>query len=111
MGKSVLRKVVVDVREFMSPLPAVLHQQALDVIPVTLEVGPPAPPHDNSHRSIFLFACDQQPAPWFLHSVLGDGIARASEKDLCRGSNTTTRPRLLRRCRERLHQADSIRLN
>lgn len=45
VGKSVLRKVVVDVREFMSSLPAVLHQQALDVIPVTLEVlsTPPCP--------------------------------------------------------------------
>lgn len=38
-SRTVLRKVVVDVREFMSPLPAVLHQQGLDVIPVTLEVG------------------------------------------------------------------------
>ena len=38
MGKTILRKVVVDVREFMSTLPAVLHQQGLDIIPTTLEV-------------------------------------------------------------------------
>ena len=37
MGRTVLRKVVVDVREFMSSLPAVLHQQGLEIIPVTLE--------------------------------------------------------------------------
>lgn len=35
------RKIVVDVREFMSSLPAVLHQQYMEVIPVTLEVGTP----------------------------------------------------------------------
>eukprot|EP00884_Botryococcus_braunii_P016193 jgi/Botrbrau1/3257/Bobra.174_1s0029.1 len=33
------RRVVVDMREFMSALPAVLHQQGLLVTPVTLEVG------------------------------------------------------------------------
>lgn len=32
------RKLVVDVREFMSALPCVLHQQGMDVVPVTLEV-------------------------------------------------------------------------
>lgn len=32
-------RVVVDVREFMSQLPAVLHSRGLDVAPVTLEVG------------------------------------------------------------------------
>ena len=32
------RRIVVDVREFMSPLPCVLHQQSMDVVPVTLEV-------------------------------------------------------------------------
>lgn len=32
-------KVIVDVREFMSPLPAVLHAKGLHVIPLTLEVG------------------------------------------------------------------------
>ena len=40
MGKAILRKVVVDVREFMSTLPAVLHQQGLDITPTTLEVLP-----------------------------------------------------------------------
>ena len=33
------RRVVVDVREFMSMLPAVLHQRGLSIVPVTLEVG------------------------------------------------------------------------
>lgn len=32
-------KVIVDVREFMSPLPAVLHAKGLQVVPLTLEVG------------------------------------------------------------------------
>lgn len=32
-------KIIVDVREFMSPLPAVLHAQGFTVIPLTLEVG------------------------------------------------------------------------
>ena len=32
------RRIVVDMREFMSPLPCVLHQQTMDVVPVTLEV-------------------------------------------------------------------------
>lgn len=32
------RRLVVDVREFMSHLPAVLHQQGMELIPVTLEV-------------------------------------------------------------------------
>jgi DNA excision repair protein ERCC-4 len=32
-------KVIVDVREFMSPLPAVLHAKGLEVVPLTLEVG------------------------------------------------------------------------
>ena len=31
-------RIVVDVREFMSHLPAVLHQQGFEVVPVTLEV-------------------------------------------------------------------------
>ncbi|KAK9857610.1 hypothetical protein WJX84_003319 [Apatococcus fuscideae] len=31
--------IVIDVREFMGSLPAVLHQQGLQVVPVTLEVG------------------------------------------------------------------------
>jgi DNA excision repair protein ERCC-4 len=31
--------VIVDVREFMSPLPAVLHMRGFTVVPVTLEVG------------------------------------------------------------------------
>lgn len=35
------RRLVVDVREFMSHLPAVLHQQGMELIPVTLEVMPP----------------------------------------------------------------------
>lgn len=34
------RKLVVDIREFMSSLPSVLHQQHMEVIPVTLEVWP-----------------------------------------------------------------------
>ena len=38
-SKAVMSKLVVDVREFMSPLPAVLHQQGLEVIPVTLEAS------------------------------------------------------------------------
>ncbi|KXZ54474.1 hypothetical protein GPECTOR_4g539 [Gonium pectorale] len=33
------RRLVVDVREFMSGLPAVLHQKGFELLPVTLEVG------------------------------------------------------------------------
>ena len=32
------KRLIVDMREFMSHLPAVLHQQGLDIVPVTLEV-------------------------------------------------------------------------
>jgi len=32
------RKIVVDMREFGSPLPCVLHQQTMDIVPRTLEV-------------------------------------------------------------------------
>lgn len=32
------RRLVIDVREFMSSLPSVLHQQGLQIVPVTLEV-------------------------------------------------------------------------
>ncbi|GAB4818898.1 hypothetical protein N2152v2_005944 [Parachlorella kessleri] len=38
-GKPVPKRIVVDVREFMSSLPAVLHQQGLELVPLTLEVG------------------------------------------------------------------------
>ncbi|KAL4433054.1 hypothetical protein ABPG77_006481 [Micractinium sp. CCAP 211/92] len=38
-GRPLPKRVVVDVREFMSSLPAVLHQQGLEVVPLTLEVG------------------------------------------------------------------------
>jgi hypothetical protein len=31
-------RIVVDVREFMSHLPGVLHQQGFEIVPVTLEV-------------------------------------------------------------------------
>ena len=33
------RRLVIDVREFMSSLPSVLHQQGLQIVPVTLEVS------------------------------------------------------------------------
>lgn len=33
------KKVIIDVREFMSSLPAVLHSKGLELIPLTLEVG------------------------------------------------------------------------
>lgn len=53
------RRIVVDVREFMSNLPAVLHQQGLELVPVTLEVSPapppsprPAPPPSPSLRKL-----------------------------------------------------------
>lgn len=36
--KTAPRRLVVDVREFMSSLPCVLYQQGLDLAPVTLEV-------------------------------------------------------------------------
>ena len=36
------RRIVVDMREFMSPLPCVLHQQTMDIVPRTLEVSPPS---------------------------------------------------------------------
>ena len=32
------KRVVVDVREFMSSLPSILYQQGLDLVPLTLEV-------------------------------------------------------------------------
>lgn len=32
------KRLVIDVREFMSSLPSVLHQQGLQIVPVTLEV-------------------------------------------------------------------------
>ena len=32
------KRIVIDVREFMGSLPAVLHQQGLEIVPVTLEV-------------------------------------------------------------------------
>ena len=38
-SKPIARRLVIDVREFMSSLPAVLHQQGLQIVPVTLEVG------------------------------------------------------------------------
>lgn len=38
-GRLPPRRCIVDVREFMSHLPAVLHQQGLEIVPVTLEVG------------------------------------------------------------------------
>ena len=42
-GRSIVRarphRLVVDMREFMSTLPAVLHQQGMDITPITLEVG------------------------------------------------------------------------
>lgn len=34
------RRVVVDMREFMSCLPAALHQRGFELVPVTLEVRP-----------------------------------------------------------------------
>ncbi|GFH27489.1 DNA repair endonuclease UVH1, partial [Haematococcus lacustris] len=38
-AKAQPRKVVVDMREFMSSLPAVLHQQGFELVPLTIEVG------------------------------------------------------------------------
>ena len=38
--KPVAKRLVIDVREFMSSLPSVLHQQGLQIVPVTLEVLP-----------------------------------------------------------------------
>ena len=38
--KPLPRRLAVDVREFMSSLPAVLYQQGLDIVPLTLEVSP-----------------------------------------------------------------------
>lgn len=37
--KPVAKRLVIDVREFMSSLPSVLHQQGLQIVPVTLEVS------------------------------------------------------------------------
>lgn len=37
-SKPVAKRLVIDVREFMSSLPSVLHQQGLQIVPVTLEV-------------------------------------------------------------------------
>lgn len=37
--RPVPKRLVVDVREFMSSLPSVLHQQGLQIVPVTLEVS------------------------------------------------------------------------
>ena len=38
--KPMPKRLVIDVREFMSSLPSVLHQQGLQIVPVTLEVSP-----------------------------------------------------------------------
>lgn len=38
-NKPLPKRVITDIREFMSNLPAVLHQQGFEVVPVTLEVG------------------------------------------------------------------------
>ena len=38
--KPIPKRLVIDVREFMSSLPSVLHQQGLQIVPVTLEVSP-----------------------------------------------------------------------
>ncbi len=40
--KPMPKRLVIDVREFMSSLPSVLHQQGLQIVPVTLEVSPTA---------------------------------------------------------------------
>lgn len=37
--KPMPKRLVIDVREFMSSLPSILHQQGLQIVPVTLEVG------------------------------------------------------------------------
>ncbi|GLI60024.1 hypothetical protein VaNZ11_002089, partial [Volvox africanus] len=39
LGPTSPKRLVVDVREFMSSLPAVLHQKGFELLPVTLEVG------------------------------------------------------------------------
>ena len=39
-SRPVPKKLVIEVREFMSSLPSVLHQQGLHIVPVTLEVPP-----------------------------------------------------------------------
>lgn len=39
MVLSIVFQVIVDIREFMSSLPNVLHQKGMRIIPVTLEVG------------------------------------------------------------------------
>ena len=41
-------RLVVDVREFMSPLPSVLHLQGLQIVPVTLEA---CPGHIRRHQT------------------------------------------------------------
>jgi hypothetical protein len=38
VAKPAPTRIVVDMREFMSSLPAVLHQQGFEIVPVTLEV-------------------------------------------------------------------------
>ena len=59
------RRIVVDVREFMSPLPCVLHQQSMDVVPVTLEV------------------CLLYTALWYGEHVMVQGRAWGSEGEAC----------------------------
>lgn len=39
LSQSIVVQVIVDMREFMSSLPNVLHQKGMRIIPVTLEVG------------------------------------------------------------------------
>lgn len=59
------RRVVVDVREFMSHLPAVLHQQGLELVPVTLEVPPPPLPlRIQQIRVLDTAARPGQPVHW-----------------------------------------------
>ncbi len=46
------RRIVVDMREFGSPLPCVLHQQTMDIVPRTLEVCGPLLSLDEHHRAV-----------------------------------------------------------
>ena len=61
------RRIVVDMREFGSPLPCVLHQQTMDIVPRTLEVCP------------CLSQCCMHSLPCVLHQQTMDIVPRIVE--------------------------------
>ena len=73
-----LRKVVVDVREFMSSLPATLYSQGLEILPLTLEVCPRVllPDRAHAHGACMAARVSHRQMPWMCctsHKPTCDG--------------------------------------